>query len=291
MSAFSEEDYESWLEHGYVVKRLLDDAQLSAALESIYEYMPSWEDYSRRPRRYQSAVGQGGRVDFPFLGDGLNDTTIHPDLVAFAERILRTDKILLGHGQVTGKYAGTRDFEQELHLDFGNNMLVVPNPDKETFLVPALLYYTDVTVDLGPTYVLGQEWTRDGPLEPRHRSRKEFPELYEREFPVTVPAGHVLVYSMRTFHRGSRLTAKEGLRFAQNIGLKRADMTSCGQETFQHEGGRPEMDHFLTRATPRQRELAGFPPVGHPYWSTSMIAAVARRYPGMDMTPYETGVA
>ncbi len=287
MCAFSDKDFEHWLEHGYVVASLLDQGQLSAALDNIHEYMPSWEDYSRHRRRDQDAVGQGVRVDFPFVGDALNWTTVHPDLVAFAERILRTDRILLGHGQLGGKYAGTRDYDQELHLDYGNNMLVVPNPDDEAFHVPALLYYTDVTIDLGPTHIVPQDWTRDDPLVPRHRSRKEHPQLYEHEIPVTLPAGHVLVYSMRTFHRGSKMTAQEGLRVAQNIGFKRADMAPCGQETFQHDGGRPEMDRFMERATPRERELVGFPPVGHPYWRPNMVAAVGRRYPGMDMTPYE----
>lgn len=36
-------------DHGYVVTMLLDDAQLNAALENVYEYMPSWEEYARRP--------------------------------------------------------------------------------------------------------------------------------------------------------------------------------------------------------------------------------------------------
>ncbi len=288
MSAFTDDDYKHWLEHGYVVVRLLDDAQLAAALENIFEYMPSWEDYSRHPRRDQDAVENGVRVDFPFVGDALNRSTVHPDLVSFAERVLRTDKILLSHGQVGGKYAGTRDFDQDLHLDYGNNMLVVPNPDDEAFHVPALLYYTNVTVDLGPTYVVPQEWTRDDPLVPRHRSRREFPELYEHEIPVVVPAGHVLVYSMSTFHRGSRITAAEGARFAQNIGFKRSDTVSCGQETFQNCGGRPEMNRFIERATPHERDLVGFPPVGHPYWNSRTVAAVGRRYPGMDMGPYES---
>jgi ectoine hydroxylase-related dioxygenase (phytanoyl-CoA dioxygenase family) len=291
MSPFSEHDYSHWLEHGYVVAPLLDEAQLAAVVENVYEYMPSWEDYSRHPRRYQEIVGQGVRVDFPFVGDALNWTTIHPDLVAFAERVLRTERILLGHGQVGGKYAGTRDFDQPLHLDYGNNMLVVPEADDRAFHVPALLYYTDVTIELGPTCVVPQDFTREDPLVPRHRSREEYPQLYEHEVAVTVPAGHVLVYSMRTFHRGSRMTAREGLRFAQNIGFKRADVAACGQETFQHDGGRPEMDRFLERAAPRERELVGFPAVGDPYWTPEMVRAVGRRYPAMDMGPYEAGGA
>src|SRR5206468_2198021 len=60
-------------------------------------------------------------------------------------------------------------------------------------------------------------------------------------------------------------------------------------------GQAPALQRFLERATPRQRELLGFPPPGHPYWNRETLAGVAARYPGMDMTPYrdacrETGV-
>lgn len=293
MSGISDEDFQHWSEHGYVILKLLSEDELAAALENIHEYMPPWEEYMRHPRWYEESVARKfgpfvTRATFPFIHDGLNASTIHPTLVDFATKALRTDKLMLSHGQLGGKYAGTRDFEQQLHCDYGNNMLVVPKPDEEAFDVPAIVYYTDVTVDLSPTYVVPQDYTRDDSLYPRHRPREEFPELYEHEFPVTVPAGHVLLYSMRTFHRGSRLRATEGLRFAQNIGFKRRDTTFCGQVTWQHEGGRPEMDHFLEHATPKQRELVGFPAVDDPYWDDkNMVAAVATRYPGMDMTPYE----
>jgi hypothetical protein len=49
------------------------------------------------------------------------------------------------------------------------------------------------------------------------------------------------------------------------------------------------MDHFLETATPRQRELVGFPPVGDKYWTETTLAGVGARYPGMDMAPYKDG--
>lgn len=295
MPGISEADYQHWRKHGYAVVRLLDDDQVQAAVEDIHEYMPPWEEYVRHPRWYAESVANlSGRIrtraTFPFVGDALNATTLHPELTAFAEKVIGTDRLMLSHGQLGGKYAGTRNFEQQLHLDYGNNMLVCPKPDTEIFDMPAIIYYTEVTVDLSPTYVVSQEFTRDGPVEPRMRSREDYPELYEREIPVVVPAGSVLIYSMNTFHRGSALKASEGLRFAQNIGFKRRDMTWCGQVTFQHDGGSPEMNHFLENATPREREFVGFPPVGDPYWDKRMIANVGSRYPGMDLSPYEEGL-
>lgn len=291
MPGISEDDYEHWRRHGYVVVQLLSGQEVASALDDIDEYFPTWEEYVRRPRWFRHTVGSSGRAPgqgatFPYSGHALNSSTIHPDYVAFAERVLGTDRLMLSHGQLGGKYAGTRDFEQELHRDYPNNTLAVPPPDSDILDLPMIVYYTEVTVDLSPTYVVSQELTRDLPLTPRSLSRTEYPEYYEREVPVTVPAGGAVIYSMNTFHRGSALRATEGLRFAQNIGLKRIDAPWTGQVTFQHEGGRPEMDAFLENATPRERELVGFPRVGDPYWTEVTLDGVEVRYPGMDMAAY-----
>lgn len=82
------------------------------------------------PHHRQSRPGsRSGCAEFPYSGPALNTSTIHPDYIAFAERVLGTDRIMLSHGQLGGKYAGTRDSEQELHRDYGNNTLAVPPPD------------------------------------------------------------------------------------------------------------------------------------------------------------------
>jgi ectoine hydroxylase-related dioxygenase (phytanoyl-CoA dioxygenase family) len=292
MGGITEADHKHWQEHGYVIVQLLGDQEVRAALEEIYEYMPPWEEYARHPRWYADSVAYRGRrsrtrATFPFFGTALNASVLHPELISFAERVIGTDRLMLSHGQLGGKYAGTRNYEQQLHLDYGNNTLVCPKPDAEIVDLPAIIYYTDVTVDLSPTYAVSQTFTRDMPRSPRQRSREEYPELYEKEFPVVVPAGSVLIYSMNTFHRGSALKASEGVRFAQNIGFKRVDTPWCGQVTFQHDGGSAEMNQFLEAATPREREFVGFPAVGDPYWDKGTIANVGSRYPGMDMSPYQ----
>jgi hypothetical protein len=51
-------------------------------------------------------------------------------------------------------------------------------------------------------------------------------------------------------------------------------------------GEKPEMQAFVERATPRQREVLGFPKPGDPYWTAESRAAVQLRYPKMDMAPY-----
>jgi hypothetical protein len=46
---------------------------------------------------------------------------------------------------------------------------------------------------------------------------------------------------------------------------------------------------MMERATPRERELVGFPPIGDPYWTDQTLTDVQGRYPSMDMTPYSGG--
>jgi hypothetical protein len=48
----------------------------------------------------------------------------------------------------------------------------------------------------------------------------------------------------------------------------------------------PDMRSFIENATPRQRELIGFPGVGSAYWNEETLRGVAARYPSMDMSPY-----
>jgi hypothetical protein len=49
------------------------------------------------------------------------------------------------------------------------------------------------------------------------------------------------------------------------------------------------MQRFVERASPRQRELIGIPPVGHEYWDETTLVGMAARYADMDMAPYLDG--
>jgi hypothetical protein len=46
-------------------------------------------------------------------------------------------------------------------------------------------------------------------------------------------------------------------------------------------GENPEMQRFIARATPRQREVLGFPKKDDAYWTPETRAAVKLRYPGI----------
>jgi hypothetical protein len=43
---------------------------------------------------------------------------------------------------------------------------------------------------------------------------------------------------------------------------------------------------LVTRATPRQLRLLGFPPPGHPFWTPTTLHRMALRYPRLDLSPW-----
>ena len=155
-----------------------------------------------------------------------------------------------------------------------------------------IVYLTDVTIDIGPTHILSQTVTEPtGILKKQSFApREDYPEFYKHEIPVVVPAGSAVIYSMRTFHRGSAMKAKEGCRIVQFAGLHTANAPWMAPLDHQSRIGSADSIRFLLGVDPRQREMIGFPGVDHEYWKDpDMVEAVANRYPEMDMRPYGGG--
>lgn len=281
----------AYVRHGFVlVQGFLSGDELAAARRGVLSYFPTAGELAATPQRFGFIHDDPEhlQVEFPFADDALNDVSTHPALIALVERVLGTRDVLLSQAAVWAKYAGTGDFEQGLHLDYQGNTLVVPRDDGDFRQVNMILYYTDVTAELGPTFVVSQEKTRDLPPWPTHRTRKKDAALYKHERPILTNAGDLLVFSMSTWHRASDMTADKGARFSHHFVWRSATHPFQGYQQWSSKGESEEMQRFVARAAPRQREVLGFPPPGHPYWNAETLAAVALRYPGMDMSPYRT---
>ena len=287
-----EEDIEHWKEHGYVIiEKFLSPQELERYRTAWKTHMPDWDEYNTNTPMYKKSFPTGLlRYDFPYANDDLNQLTFHPLLLAFAERIAGSDDLALSLGHLIGKYAGNDDFDQQLHTDMGNNTVVVPRKDNKWIDIPMITYLTDVTLDLGPTAIVSQQHTRHRPVVidgTAQRPRGKFDELYEKENKLTVPAGSVVIYSMRTFHRGTGVKAKEGCRIVLFHGYHTASCRWMGPMIYNTRIGSREFKQFLEHADPRQREYVGFPAVGSDYWNDEeVLDGVTQKYPGMDMRPY-----
>jgi hypothetical protein len=277
---------EQYLERGFVIiPNFLTQVELSAAHENMLRYFPTADELEATPERYAWIYEDPEHLqfEFPFAGDSLNDVSTHPEIIAFVEKVLGTEDILLSQAAIWAKYAGTGDFEQGLHLDYQGNTLVVPRDDGDYRQVNMILYYSEVTEEMAPTYVVSQEHTSELPLWPTHRTRKRSPELYRLERPVLANAGDLLLFGMRTWHRASSMIADAGVRLSHHMVYRSAKHNFQGYHHWPKLGENEQLQHFIERATPKQREVLGFPKRDDAYWNDETRAAVKLRYPGIKM--------
>ena len=263
----SDQQLDTYRKQGFlIVENFLTEEERRAALDGFFSlFSPPYEDYA--------AAGEQNRTPhqalFPWDHSGLNHVTVHPDLISAAERVLGTREIKLDEGHLGMKYAGEQHWT-DFHVDYGNNTLG-PIIEPDDFMHLACFYcFDDVDAGLAPIRMV-----------PNGRPDAEF-------VPMIVPGGSVCLYSIYTRHAASDFTAAHGHRPAMWVGFTRKDRPWDGGRTFTYKSGAtPEaMRRFMAEATPRQRELLGFPPPGDPLWSEKFTAAMAARYPGFDPAPY-----
>lgn len=281
------------LRHGYAVSPdFLSPGELSAARQNLLRYFPAPEELAATPERFGFIFEDPEhlQVEFPFAGNALNDISTHPQIIALVERLLGTPDVLLSQAAIWAKYAGTGDFGQEMHLDYQGNTLVVPRDDGPFRQVNLILYYTDVTEEMGPTHVVSKEKTKSLGVWPPFRPRDEWPTLYEQEQPILVKAGGLFLFGMGTFHRAGSMTATAGARFSHHLVYRAAAYPFAGYHQWSRFGEDAKLERFIERTTPRQREVLGFPPPGHPYWNEDTLAGVTARYPRMEMEVYRRGL-
>ena len=122
---------------------------------------------------------------------------------------------------------------------------------------------------------------------PSTYTREQRPEIYDNEVKVTVKAGSLLAYSMRTFHRGTPFLADAG-RIVAFVTYAPAAWKWLGIVGWSREAIRPAFREWIQRATPEERTLLGFPAPGHEYWTDETLDGVGGRYPKMDLSPYRS---
>lgn len=264
--------------------------EIDAAREGLWEEYPRPEQYFADPSAYpQYSTDQfAGLRQFPYHAHALNRLAFHPRLVELAERFLGSPDLELYQIDLWAKYAGAIDYDQPLHRDYGWRSLVVPRADGWRPQISVFILLSDVTADDGPTRIVA--WPRDpnGSLADLSVERDD---LAEAEISMAGPAGTVLIFRTDVLHRGSNLVGPGRSRFVLIAGYQERGLPWAGGATWSEHGQRPRFREVLEQATPRERALFGFPPVGHEYWNEQTLRDVAARYPAMDMTPYREGVA
>ena len=250
-----------------IIENFLTDQERTAALDGFFSlFAPPYQEYVAAGRQNLTPR----QALFPWDHSGLNHVTVHPDLVSAAVRLLGTREIRLDEGHLGMKYAGEQ-YWTDFHIDYGNNTLG-PIIEPDDFMHLACFYcFEDVDAGSAPIRMVPNG-------RPDHES-----------VPMIVPGGSVCLYSIYTRHTASDFTGATGHRPVMWVGFTRKDRPWDGARTFTYKSGASEeaMRRFMAEATPRQRELLGFPPPGDPLWSERFTAAMAARYPGFDPAPYD----
>ncbi|RPG29111.1 MAG: hypothetical protein CBC52_005680 [Gammaproteobacteria bacterium TMED92] len=290
---FNENHVQHYREHGYViVENFLSADELSRAREEIETFVPGWLDYAanptgQRPTGWDQPQRSRRAVRFPFRGKQLNAITLHPELRRFASLMSGGEALFCEQSDLTYKCMGHYgDVDQPMHLDYVNHTLAYPPNQPKYWQTAFLVYYTDVAAHEAPTAVCSWQHYKNEILWPAMYQPEQRPQLYDNEVKVTVPAGSLLAYSMRTFHRGTAFQA-EGARVGHFISYAPKGPKWLGIVGWPEQGVHKSFTAWMEQATLEERELIGFPAPGDEYWSDETLAGVSARFPNMDMRPYK----
>ena len=284
-------------EHGYaIVENFLTDQELSGALNDFDQVVPGWVDFARdpsgpKPHYYNEPFpDQRGIPHFPYKGKTLNTLSFHPELRRFSQMMCEGEDVYCEQSHLSYKASGQGNFDQAMHCDYGNHNLAYP-PDRAKYWQTAFLYYfTDVTPECGPTAVCSKTHYPERILVPAGYTREQRPEIYDNEVKVTVPAGSLLIYSMRTFHRGTAITGDNHGRLGMFVTYAPREGRWMGIVGWPVSAGKREFRQWIESATVDERTAIGFPEPGHDYWTDETLDGVSGRFPGLDMTPYRNAV-
>ena len=278
---------EIW-DRGYtIVENFIDKDSLAAAREALWTIHPRPEEYFDHPEKYEKyAKSQFAGIQlFPFDKWELSRLAVYPDLIDLAERFLKTKEMDLYKSELWAKYSGAINYDQMHHRDYRNHTIVVPREDQLHAQMTTFILLSDVTATDGPTKVVPLAHTRDIPMG---KARTKFGEFFEHEVSVEGPAGSLMVYKTDVFHRGSNFTAPGRSRFAILTDFKSRAWRWQGKLAWPDHSEKKVWDEAMSKMTPRQRDLFGWPPAGSDYWNAQTLRDVQTRYPQMDLGPYRT---
>lgn len=303
-------EIDTWREDGWVLlDGLVGTDEIDDASDDLHQLFPTSKEYHADPagvtRAWKGSAtdpdeewiwpeeGPGFRGEqhrwmaaFPYPGSGsLNRLCVHPSVVDVAERALGTRDIRLYESHASAKYSGLTNYEQPMHIDRNHSWLPAVS-GAHWWNLQGFLYLSDVTDADNPTRLVSVRDSAHVKASTPVVMPDKDPGLYAAEQRATGVRGSYLVYRSDVFHRGAPFDSRDTARFVLALGFKQAGQDWIGYDQAQSRSTGPEWTRFAEHASPRELELFGFPPPGHPIWSDALLRATAARYPRMDLDPW-----
>ena len=282
-------DVDGWC----VVPGVIPPADLAAAQDAVRHHFPAPAEMLEQGGSQAGAwhTWDAAWPEFPFHSSRLNALVLHDHIIDLAEGLLGTTEIALYMGIATAKYAHQASgYNQLLHADYPNHMLVVPRHEVGFQQVEFFVYLTDVAVEDGATRFVSWQKTKDIPVERHTLNYVDYADLYEDPSVAAAPAGSVVAYRPDIYHRSTDFTDPTRHRIMLHVSFRHRDAAWGGYQAWPFRGFSPELAKYVRQATPRQLALMGIPPPGHPYWNEATLAGVQARYPGLDMGPWRNAL-
>ncbi|MFZ0667125.1 MAG: phytanoyl-CoA dioxygenase family protein [Acidimicrobiales bacterium] len=276
----------AWQEDGWCVwQEAIPLADIEAASRSLSHLFPTAEEMDSGTENEITSkyrIWDAAWPEFPFRSRSLNRLALHPIVLDLAEGLLGTDDIRLYMGLITAKYANqSSHFNQLLHTDFPNHMIVVPRRGYEQ--LELFLYLTDVTRENGATRLVSVKKTSHIPVERHTLSFSEYPELYEESGEATGQTGSIVCYRPDVYHRSLDWSDPGRRRIMMHLSFRKGAAEWGGYHAWPYKGLSPDWHNFVNGSNPRELATLGFPKPGHPYWTEQTLAGVSARYRGLDM--------
>jgi phytanoyl-CoA dioxygenase PhyH len=302
---FRSEDVESWCRDGVTLIRDFFTREEVGAVCKDFEVVFERTAGAEQPmnKKKDEEIGRFNQAQFkafdaiPFeCSPALNLIGVHPALIDFAKKALKTDAVHLYQCQAWAKFTGDADYDQPFHCDFSNHTLTVPSEDAVKNSVTILCYFTDVTDAHGAMHyvsrpdsakVAGPEASLNPDPTAQAKLQKAL-QMHERS--SASPAGTAIPYSIDVYHRGTNLTAPNARRYAVMACFKKAGDESIGYHAWQFHHMKPWRQIF-EHASPEQLACFGVQRPGDPFWTDTTLARAQARYPGWDLSPYRAAAS
>ena len=292
-----------WQTHGFVVlPGFIPLGELAQATGELQLMFPSAEGFhARSDARYSRYLNDefAGIDSFPFRSLQLSLLAVHTRLVRLAELLLQSDDIRIYSAEAWAKYTGAANYDQALHRDYLNHTTLVPATAPGYRQLEMFLYLVDVPEGLGPPHFVSRTRTAEVPIRPNWYPRAAgadgergfvssagSPGLYDAEVSAAGPAGTAVAFQPGTLHRGTAMSVPGGARYTMHLGYRPASVEWAQRQAWANCSHDPAWYQFVEHASPRQLELLGFPPPGHPFWTAETLSGMALRYPGIDLSAW-----
>src|SRR5271170_1428192 len=274
----------AWQAEGFaILPGFLLARELAPALAELDMMFPSAGGFHDRtdPRHRRYLGDEFAGIDaFPFASPELSLLAVHDRLVSLAEMLLADSDIRIYSAEAWAKYTGAADYDQVLHRDYLNHTVLVPTAAPAYQQLEMFVYLVDVPDELGPPHSVSRASTAGLPARPNWYPRANgsdgegvfvavdgSPDLYAAEVSAAGPAGTVVAWGPGTFHRGTALTAPRGARYTLHLSYRAAAAEWGQRHAWAGRSHEAAWYRFVARASPRQLQLFGFPPPGHPFWT------------------------